>query len=468
MESSLIDVNSVKRMSPRFTAYMLAGIATSLLATAMLAGGASAQTEPAQQEEAAAGPSSALDIPDSVTLFGKRDPNVRTATALINGEVITQTDVDQRLALVVLANGGKVSDEERDRLRLQVLRNLIDETLQIQEAARKDIRVPPAELAENYARVATNFKYTPENFTKYLAAQGSSERSIKRQIEGEVAWSRLLRREVQPYVNVSEDEVKGVVERLQAAKGKEEFHIGEIYLSATPENSAAVLKNAEQIMDQIRKGGSFQAYARQYSEASTAAVGGDLGWVRAAQLPDELAAAAQQLAVGQIAGPIGVPGGYSLVYLSDKRQVLTADARDAVLSLKQLAIDFPAGTTAAQAQKRATEFGTALQNLQGCGAVADLASKIGATVVENDIQARNLPPQLQSIILALNVGESTPPFGSAAEGVRALILCGRDDPADSSAPSFEQIQSQMEEDRVNKRARTYLRDLRRDAVIDYN
>ena len=187
MESSLIDVNSVKRMSPRFTAYMLAGIATGLLATMMLAGGASAQTEPSQQEEAAAGPSSALDIPDSVTLFGKRDPNVRTATALINGEVITQTDVEQRLALVILANGGKVADEERDRLRLQVLRNLIDETLQIQEAARKDIRVAPAELAENYARVATNFKYTPENFTKYLATQGSSERSIKRQIEGEVA-----------------------------------------------------------------------------------------------------------------------------------------------------------------------------------------------------------------------------------------------------------------------------------------
>ena len=68
----------------------------------------------------------------------------------------------------------------------------------------------------------------------------------------------------------------------------------------------------------------------------------------------------------------------------------------------------------------------------------------------------------------MQIGESTPPFGSAAEGVRALVLCGRDDPPDTSAPSFDQIMAQMEEDRVNKRARTYLRDLRRDAVIDYN
>ncbi|HZV18787.1 MAG TPA: peptidylprolyl isomerase [Sphingobium sp.] len=439
---------------------MIAGLSGCLLVQ-----GATAQ--PAQ-DDAVSAPSSALDIPESVTLFGKRDPNVRRATALVNGEVITETDVEQRLALVVLANGGTVSDEERDRLRLQVLRNLIDETLQIQEAAAKDIRIAPAELNENYARVASNFKYSPEGFTKYLASQGSSERSIKRQIEGEVAWNRLLRREVQPFVNVSEEEVRAVVDRLKAAKGSDEFRIGEIYLSATPENSQQVERNGEQILEQIRNGGSFQAYARQYSEASTAAVGGDLGWVRLPQLPEELQAAAQQLQVGQVAGPIAVPGGFSIVYLMDKRQVLTADPRDAILSLKQIAIDFPPGTSAADAQKRADSFSEAIRTMQGCGAVSDVAQKIGATVVENDIPARNLPPQLQNILLSLQVGEATPPFGSATEGVRALVLCGRDEPQDAGSPSFDQIMSQMEEERVNKRARTYLRDLRRDAVIDYN
>ncbi|OJY63658.1 MAG: peptidylprolyl isomerase [Sphingobium sp. 66-54] len=457
MESSLIDV---KTMSTRFTIAMIAGLGGCLLVQ-----GATAQ--PAQ-DDAVSAPSSALDIPESVTLFGKRDPNVRRATALVNGEVITETDVEQRLALVVLANGGKVSDEERDRLRLQVLRNLIDETLQIQEAAAKDIKIAPQELNENYARVASNFKYSPDGFSKYLASQGSSERSIKRQIEGEVAWNRLLRREVQPFVNVSEEEVRAVVDRLKAAKGSDEFRIGEIYLSATPENSQQVEHNGEQILEQIRNGGSFQAYARQYSEASTAAVGGDLGWVRLPQLPEELQAAAQQLQVGQVAGPIAVPGGFSIVYLMDKRQVLTADPRDAILSLKQIAIDFPPGTSAADAQKRADTFSEAIRTMRGCGAVSELADRIGATVVENDIPARNLPPQLQNILLSMQVGEATPPFGSAAEGVRALVLCGRDEPQDAGSPSFDQIMSQMEEERVNKRARTYLRDLRRDAVIDYN
>jgi peptidyl-prolyl cis-trans isomerase SurA len=43
---------------------------------------------------------------------------------------------------------------------------------------------------------------------------------------------------------------------------------------------------------------------------------------------------------GQLAGPVEVPGGFSILYLIDKRKVLTADPRDAVLSLKQISIAF--------------------------------------------------------------------------------------------------------------------------------
>jgi peptidyl-prolyl cis-trans isomerase SurA len=414
-------------------------------------------------------PSASLDLPKDLTIFGKSDPNVRKATAIVNGTIITGTDIDQRLALIIAANGGKVSDEEKGRLRLQVLRNLIDETLQIQEAAANDIKVDPAEIDQSYERVAANFRQSPPQFDGYLRQQGSSPASIKRQIEGELAWSRLLRRNVQPFVNVGEDEVKSVVDRMQASKGAEEFRIGEIYLSATPENQQQIAANARNIIEQIQKGGSFQAYARQFSEASTAAVGGDLGWVRPAQLPDELAQAAAGMEIGQIAGPIGVPGGFSLIYVMDKRKVLTADPRDALLSLKQLSIAFPAGTSREQATGKASAFAAATQQIKGCGAANSVGTKLGADVVDNDnVKIRDLPPQLQDMLLKLQIGEATPPFGSVEDGVRVLVLCGRDDPQDASAPSFEQIQAQMEDERVNKRARIYLRDLRRDAVIDYN
>ena len=303
----------------------------------------------------------------------------------------------------------------------------------------------------------------------YLIRIGSSSASLKRQIRGELSWQRLLRRNVQPFVNISEDEVKESIERLKAAKGTEEYRLGEIFLGATSENRPAILQNAQKIVDQLKQGGSFVAYARQYSEASTAAVGGDLGWIRLAQLPTELGAAASGLAPGQLVGPVETTGGFSILYLIDKRQVLTADPRDAVLSLKQVSIDFAPGTTEADATKRAGEFATAMKGAQGCGAVDAVAAKVGAQVVANDqVKARDLPAQLQESLLALSLGESSPPFGSIKEGVRVLMLCGRDDPKVESGPSFDQMMSQMEDDRVNKRAQAYLRDLRRDAVIDYN
>src|SRR3546814_13784523 len=77
------------------------------------------------------------------------------------------------------------------------------------------------------------------------------------------------------------------------SRGTEEYRLGEIFLSATPENQPVIARNAQQIVEQLEQGGSFVAYARQFSEASTAAVGGDLGFVRLAQLPTELATAAQ-------------------------------------------------------------------------------------------------------------------------------------------------------------------------------
>lgn len=439
-----------------------------ILTAALLAGSASAALLAQTVSDEAAAPSVSLNLPATINTIGKFDPQVRKATAIVNGDVITGTDVDQRLALVILANSGRVSDEERDRLRVQVLRNLIDESLQIQEAKANEISISREEVNQSFARVAANFKRSVEGFSQYLREQGSSDRTMKRQIEGELAWNRLLRRKVEPFVNVSDEEVKQIADRLTASKGTTEYRVGEIYLSATPENAQEVFNNGRRIIEQIRQGGSFQAYARQFSEASTAAVGGDLGWIRPAQLPDSLAQAVQEIQIGQIAGPIEVPGGFSILYLTDSRKVLVANPRDAVLSLRQITINFPASDTDAQIKAKAEAFGKAAQAMQGCGGADGLAKTFNADVVDNDqIRVRDLPAALQDILLGLQVGQVTPPFGSRADGVRVLALCGRDDPQTADGPSPDAIENQLRDERINRRAQIYLRDLRRDAIIDY-
>ncbi|WP_052072069.1 peptidylprolyl isomerase [Sphingopyxis sp. MWB1] len=415
-------------------------------------------------------PTTSLNIPGNVQLFGQQKANVYRPSAKVNGEIITATDIEQRMALIRIANGDvELPPEEAQRLRQQVFSNLIDEKLQIQEAKAADIAIDERLIDEQFARLATRFRQTPDQFSEYLKSKGSSAAAVKQQIRGEFAWDRLLSRNIQSTTNVSSEEVESVVQRMNEAKGQNEFHLGEIYLSATPENAAAVMENARKIIQALQAGGSFAAYARQFSEASTAVVGGDLGWVKAGQLPPSMAEAAQQMQAGQLVGPLEVPGGISILLMIDRRQVLTADPRDAVLSLKQLSLDFPAGTSRARASELASKFAEETRQIAGCGAADDVARKLGANVVSRDnIAMRQLPAPLQATLVDLQIGQTTQPFGAAEEGISVLVLCGRDMPQTATAPNIQEIENRLLEEKVNKRAQRYLRDLRRDAVIEYS
>ena len=453
---NVIDLASTRS---KFARPMLAAAALAMVAGS----GAYGQDAPS--------PTDAFNLPEDVQMLGATDPNNRRATARVNGNIITGTDVEQRVALVLDANQQEISPEELQRLRLQILRNLIDETLQVQEAAALDMAVSSDEVDQAYDRLATGrFERSPEELNTYLSSIGSSANSLKRQIQGELAWNRLLQRNVAPFVNVSSNEVNELYERLQSSRGTAEYRIGEIYLSATPTTRDEVARNANRIVEQLRQGGSFVAYARQFSEASTAAVGGDLGWIRLGQLQNpQLEQAAEELQPGQLVGPLEIQGGFSILLLIDKRSIGMADPRDAILSLKQISLDFPDGLAEAEAQERANAFAAAVESMNGCGDASEKAAAIGAQTVDNDeIAVRALPEALQTPILQLSIGQSTPIFGSLDEGVRVLMLCGRDDPQTQQGPNFDQLMAQIEDDRINKRAQRYLRDLRRDAVIEYN
>ncbi|HEY1142712.1 MAG TPA: peptidylprolyl isomerase [Sphingomicrobium sp.] len=429
-----------------------------------------ATTAAAQNAAAPSTPPSsttALRLPENPQFFGTALPAVVKATAIVNGEVITQTDVDQRLALLAIANEGELPANQMDQLRQQVLRNLIDESLQIQAATTAEIKVTDKDIDRTVERVAGNVKMNPAQLADYLKSKGSSIRTLRRQVQAETAWRRLQQQKIESSVNVGDEEVKAVLARLNASKGTEEYKIGEIFLSSTSDNMAQTMANANKIIEQLKGGASFAGYARQYSEASTAAVGGDLGWIRPEQLPEQIGNVIRNMGTGQVSMPIQVPGGVSIVAVQDTRKILTADPRNAVLSLKQVSIAFPAGTTRPQAEAIVGKFAAAAQAVGGCGGAERIANEFHGEVVQQDqVALRDLPPALQEIMLPLQVGQATRPFGSIQEGVRTLVICGRDE-ADPTAPTFDQVYNQLSEERVNTRARRYLRDLRRDAIIEF-
>jgi peptidyl-prolyl cis-trans isomerase SurA len=429
--------------------------------------GAAAAQQATRQAPPPVNSTQSLHLPQNPELFGTSMPSVIKATAIVNGDVITQTDVQQRLALLAIANGNDIPADQVDALKQQVLRNLIDETLEIQAAKSEKIDVKKSDIDRTVERVASNVKQTPDQMGDYLETHGSSLTSLRRQIEGEVAWQRLQRAKIESGVSVGDDEVKAVLDRMTASKGTEEYRVGEIFLSSTPYTQPQTLQNANKILEQLKNGASFAGYARQFSEASTAAVGGDLGWVRPEQLPGALGTILRQMAPGTISNPIEVPGGVSIIAVQDTRKILTRDPRDAVLSLKQVSIAFPKGSTRQQAEPILARFAEAAKTIGGCGGADKIASDFHGEVVQSDqVKMRDLPAALQQMMLPMQVGQATQPFGSLDEGVRVLVICGRDE-ADPTAPSYDDVYNQLNDERVNSRARRYLADLRRDAVIEF-
>jgi peptidyl-prolyl cis-trans isomerase SurA len=162
-----------------------------------------------------------------------------------------------------------------------------------------------------------------------------------------------------------------------------------------------------------------------------------------------------------------VPGGVSIIAVQDTRKILTADPRDAVLSLKQVSISFPKGMNRSEAEPIVARFGEAVKSVGGCGGAEKIAADFHGEVVQrDDVKMRDLPQTLQTMMIPMQVGQATQPFGSLEEGVRVLVICGRDE-TDANQPSFDEVYNQLNEERVNSRARRYLRDLRRDAVIEF-
>jgi peptidyl-prolyl cis-trans isomerase SurA len=168
-----------------------------------------------------------------------------------------------------------------------------------------------------------------------------------------------------------------------------------------------------------------------------------------------------------ISNPIPNSGGVSIIAVQDTRKILTRDPRDAVLSLKQVSVAFPKGTSRQQAEPIVANFANAARNVGGCGGAEKMAGDFHAEIVTQDaVKMRDLPPALQQLMLPMQVGQATQPFGSLEEGVRVLVICGRDE-VDPTAPSYDEVYNQMNEARLTMRANRYLRDLRRDAVIEF-
>lgn len=404
------------------------------------------------------------------TLVGAAPVQVRevqSIAAVVNDEVISVLDLEERLKLAIASSNLEDTAETRRRLLPLVLRSLIDERLQLQEAERLNIKVSDSEIAEALARIEKQNNLSEGGLDAFLAEQGIERDTMVQQLRASIAWGKVIKRRIRPTIDIGEDEVEDALAHLETVKNKPQDLVAEIFLSVdSPEQETEVRQTAERLVAQIRRGASFPALARQFSQSGTAVAGGDIGWVTEGEFDEELEAALAQMTPPAISAPIRTVTGYNILFLRDRRTPGAAGSEGTRVRLVQIYLPLPrdASEEAVAKQREAAE--AIRQEVKTCGDMVRLSAELKSPL-SGDLgwlKVEDLPEHLRKVVGALKVGAVSKPV-QTQDAVSILMVCERKDPK-TELPDREKLAESLLLERLDMMARRYLRDLRRFATLD--
>lgn len=394
--------------------------------------------------------------------------DVQEIVAIVNDEVISLFDLKQRARLLMLSSGRtQFSQEEGQFLQRQAMDALIDDRLKVQEAEEYDAGMTNQQLAVAFENYASQFNLEAEELEEQLKASGVEKDALITQIEGTIAWNGLVQGLLQPLVNVTDDEVMNFIEKMERDKGKFQYRLSEIFILVTDnarrEESLESSKLLKQRMDDNIP---FSAVAQQFSQSSTASVGGDLGWLMLEEIPAEIREIVPDMEIGTISEPIVTEEGIYIVSLSDKRRILSLDERDIRVTLKYI---FKEQAEPSEADLNAYNQSVSerLSQTDVCENIEEVRNEINATSSGNlaPLTIRNLNDETAAEVLKTEIGAGTK-FIKDPEGYRSFVLCDKIIP-EVEVPDFESVLENLTQSRLQLFAKRHLRDLRRDAIVDY-
>ena len=387
--------------------------------------------------------------------------------AVVNDDVISVSDLRSRMQLVLISSNLQDSPQTRQRLAPQVLRTLVDEKLELQEAKRLNIKVSDRELDDALERIEAQNRLPKGGLDRFLSERGIDRSSLVDQLTATIAWAKVVRRKFGQTGGVSDEEVDEAVARLKDMDGQQQARIAEIFLSVdTPQQEDDVKHAAERLFEQIGAGASFPSVAQQFSQSATAAVGGDIGWVDPNQLGGEIAAAVERMKPGELSPPIRAAGGYYLVLLIDRRTVTAGSPDDAVVGLAQVMFPVPPNASEAERQKARQAAQSVADEAKSCGEMTRIGRE-RAPQTSGDlgrVRVGDLPAELRPVVAALPVAQASAPVPLRG-GIGVLMVCARD-AAPGSLPSRDEVAENIARQKLDNTARRYLRDLRRLAYVD--
>lgn len=396
-----------------------------------------------------------------------RAQDVQRIAAVVNDKIISVRDLANRTQLVVAISNLPNTPQTHRRLWPQVIRALIDEQLQLQEAERLNIEVTDRDLGVGKGLMENRFRIRKGSFDQFLAANRIDASSAENQIRASVAWSKLVNRRFANLAEVSDEEIDEVVEQFERNLGKPQFYAAEILLPVEdPANEREVRQEADRLMAEIRRGGNFNAIAQQFSTSASAARGGEIGWISPGQISPELEETLAKLEPGQVSEPVRTLLGYHILKLVNRRILSGTDPLKAKVTLKHVFFPLPAQAAEDEVRAQASIAEAVSASVQNCEDMDALAKEVKSPAGADlgTFNVGELAPVMRNAVVDLEAGAASKPV-RLPTGLSVIMVCERADPP-NDIPGRDEISPRLRAQKLEILARRYLRDLRRDAFIE--
>ncbi|CAK9039519.1 Chaperone SurA (Peptidyl-prolyl cis-trans isomerase SurA) (PPIase SurA) (Rotamase SurA) [Durusdinium trenchii] len=381
-----------------------------------------------------------------------------SVAAVVNDAVITTFDLRQRMRLMLASAGGQVPIEALPQLQRQALKDLVEEKLKLQEAAEFELEITNDELKQEFDLVAAKSNMTPEDFIEALREDGISALSLQEQIEAGIVWPQLVQGRYRDRIRVSEDEVEDTLERMREDISLEQFLVSEICIPvADPSQAQQYYQGSLQLIEQMRAGVPFSVVAQQFSACTTAAVGGDVGWVRAGELPTELDTAIRELPPGAVTNPIPSEGAFMILAVRDRREAAVAGEPTFKLAYAGAVERIGENTARLAFEKLATADACSDRAMR-----LDLGEGIGVSLLEN-VTLGDVDERFRDFIEDLERGDTSAVI-KADGAYHVAYVCDKDEGL--GLPSRETLEDRIYSRQLTRIGQQYLRDIERRSMVD--
>jgi peptidyl-prolyl cis-trans isomerase SurA len=390
---------------------------------------------------------------------------------VVNDDVITQLDVFMRLRMAMISARLQDTPEVRQRLLPTVRRALIDDHLRLQEAKAQGVTVGDREVDARIETLARRNNMTRSDFEAMLSSNGVMVSALADQIRADISWNRLVQRKLRPTIRITDDEINDALNRANAAKGRPEFRLSQIFLAVdSPKDAPAVQQSAQRLLEQLQGGADFGSLASEFSQDTSAGNGGDLGWVRPDEVDPAIARAlsvgGQPAAKGTLIGPVQGTGGFFLVLVQDIRTGEESAVAPGSVHLVQLIWPLAPNAADKEVQAAQAQADSFAGKARSCDEFERLAPEEASAQFRDfgRVAITDFPPELQNYAINQPIGSPTPGIRGSG-GVAVFVVCDRGDA--SGQVSRVAIADRLAGERLETLARGYLSDLRRAAYVDF-